>query len=119
MKVLRVNLDEKKLWYSNSKGFKRLFWRIHKNCIWWEKVAIITDDNLNDIYGEAIKKNIENEGFEVEVISVAPGEKSKSFSVLPGIYNKLLDFKLTRSDLIIALGGGVVGDLAGFVASTF
>ncbi len=40
-----------------------------------KKVAIITDDNLNDIYGEAIKKNIENEGFEVEVISVTPEKK--------------------------------------------
>lgn len=119
MKVLRVNLDEKSYDIVIQKDLKDYFGEYIKTVFDGKKVAIITDDNLNDIYGEAIKKNIENEGFEVEVISVAPGEKSKSFSVLPGIYNKLLDFKLTRSDLIIALGGGVVGDLAGFVASTF
>ena len=50
---------------------------------------------------------------------LAPGEKTKSFSTLPSIYNELLDFKLTRKELIITLGGGVIGDLGGFVASTF
>ena len=119
MKVLRVNLDEKSYDIVIQKDLKDYFGEYIKTVFDGKKVAIITDDNLNDIYGEAIKKNIESEGFEVEVISVTPGEKSKSFSILPGIYNKLLDFKLTRSDLIIALDGGVVGDLAGFVASTF
>ena len=50
---------------------------------------------------------------------LAPGEKTKSFSTLPSIYNELLDFKLTRKELIITLGGGVIGDLGGFAASTF
>ena len=119
MKVLRVNLDEKSYDIVIQKDLKDYFGEYIKTVFDGNKVAIITDDNLNDIYGENIKSNIENEGLEVKIISVKPGEKSKSFDTLPGIYNELLDFKLTRSDLIIALGGGVVGDLAGFVASTF
>lgn len=83
------------------------------------KLAIVTDENLNSIYGERVKKNLEKDGFEVKLIVVAAGEKSKSFGVLQELYNGFLDFKLTRSDLIIAFGGGVVGDLCGFAASTF
>lgn len=119
MKILRVNLNENSYDIVIQKDLKDYFGEYIKTIFNGKKVAIITDDNLNDIYGDSIKKNIENKGFEVEVISVKPGEKSKSFDTLPGIYDKLLDFQLTRSDLIIALGGGVVGDLAGFVASTF
>ena len=46
-------------------------------------------------------------------------EPSKAFETLPGIYSSLLEAKISRTDLIVALGGGVVGDLAGFVAATF
>jgi 3-dehydroquinate synthase len=48
-----------------------------------------------------------------------PGEETKSFNTLPKIYNELLDFKITRKDLIITFGGGVIGDLGGFAASSF
>mgnify|MGYP000523779340 FL=1 len=47
------------------------------------------------------------------------GEPSKAFETLPGVYSSLLEAKISRTDLIVALGGGVVGDLAGFVAATF
>lgn len=50
---------------------------------------------------------------------VPHGEQSKRFDILPSLYKSLLEFKLTRTDLIIALGGGVIGDLVGFVASTY
>lgn len=53
------------------------------------------------------------------MLSLEPGEKTKGFNTLPDIYNEFLNFNLTRSDLIIALGGGVIGDLAGFAASTY
>ncbi|MGG5460870.1 3-dehydroquinate synthase [Clostridium sp. B9] len=119
MKVLRVNLDEKSYDIVIQKDLKDYFGEYIKTVFDGKKVAVITDDNLNDIYGSFMKSHLENEGLEVKVISVTPGEKSKSFDTLPRIYDELLDFKLTRSDLIIAFGGGVVGDLAGFVASTF
>jgi len=83
------------------------------------KIAIISDENVYGIYGENIKSSLEEKGYSVKAVVLPPGEKTKAFEVLPGIFDELLDFKLTRSDLIIALGGGVIGDLAGFVASTF
>lgn len=84
-----------------------------------KKIFIITDDNVNKYYGAKISEGLKGNGFEVKLLSLKPGEESKNFNTLPIVYNELLDFNLTRSDLIIALGGGVIGDLAGFVASTY
>ena len=84
-----------------------------------KKIFIITDDNVNKYYGGKIREELKHNDFEVKLLSLKPGEETKNFNTLPMIYNELLDFNLTRSDLIIALGGGVIGDLAGFVASTY
>ena len=61
---------------------------------------------------------MEESGFEVRLITIPAGETSKSPEMLMKIYNEALDFKITRTDLIIALGGGVVGDIAGYAAAT-
>ncbi|WP_294131270.1 3-dehydroquinate synthase [uncultured Clostridium sp.] len=84
-----------------------------------KKIFIITDDNVNKYYGDKISNELKGSDFEVKLLSLKPGEETKNFNTLPIVYNELLDFNLTRSDLIIALGGGVIGDLAGFVASTY
>lgn len=84
-----------------------------------KKAAIITDDNVNRLYGASIYKGITSSGLVCRLITVAPGEKSKSLGVLSEIYGALSDFNMSRGDVIIALGGGVVGDLAGFAAATF
>lgn len=83
------------------------------------KIAIITDSNVNKFYGQKVMNALNEEGFETFKIVVVAGEESKSFETLLQVYDKLLDFKINRGDIIIALGGGVVGDMAGFVASTF
>lgn len=82
------------------------------------KVVIISDDNVYPIYGEKIKQQLQTK-YQVGEIILPHGEKTKRFDILPSIYSQLLSFQLTRTDLIIALGGGVIGDLAGFVASSF
>lgn len=82
------------------------------------KIMIISDDQVYSYYGELLI-NVLNKDYEVEHVTVPHGEQSKSFDILPSLYQALLDFKLTRTDLIIALGGGVIGDLAGFVAATY
>ena len=83
-----------------------------------KKIMIISDDNVYPLYGQNIKTQLEKE-FIVDAIIVPNGEASKSFNTLPIIYDAMTNFKMTRSDLIIALGGGVIGDLAGFVASSY
>lgn len=84
-----------------------------------EKIFILTDKNVGSYYGNKIRLDLINAGYDVKLMELEPGEETKSFNTLPLIYNEFLDFKLTRSDLIITLGGGVIGDLGGFAASTF
>lgn len=82
-----------------------------------KKIAIISDENVFPIYGENIQQQLTN--YEVCHYSVPAGESSKSLEMANAIYDFLADNQFTRSDAIIALGGGVVGDLASFVASTY
>jgi len=83
------------------------------------KIAIVTDSNVNKFYGQKVINSLKVSGFETFKIVVKAGEESKSFETLLEVYDKLLDFKINRGDIIIALGGGVVGDMTGFAASTF
>ncbi|WP_053956569.1 3-dehydroquinate synthase [Inediibacterium massiliense] len=84
-----------------------------------KKITILTDYHVEKIYGENLKNNLLKNDFLVKVISIPPGEKSKSIDTLMSIYENLLDFQMTRDDVMIILGGGVVGDVGGFAAATF
>ena len=81
------------------------------------KVLIVTDSGIPKTYIKELRKIIKNKS--VNVITLGQGEKSKSFSSYQKILNKLLDLKFDRSDKLIALGGGVVGDITGFCAATY
>lgn len=83
-----------------------------------DKVALITDENVDRFYGNIVEKSLIDMNFKVLKVVIKPGEESKSMDNLIELYNKLLDFKLNRGNLIIALGGGVIGDLVGFCAAT-
>jgi len=82
------------------------------------KYFIITDSNVKRIYGDAFLKTLRSHKIEVHLLSVPAGEKSKTRKTKERLEDKLLKLKADRSSLIIALGGGVIGDLAGFVAAT-
>jgi len=83
------------------------------------RAAIITDDAVNALYGEKLQTIMAEQGLETTVVSVRPGEESKSMESLKDIFEKFAEFRLTRSDLIVTFGGGVVGDLGGFAAATY
>ena len=83
------------------------------------KFAIITDDNVKNLYADEFIKQFLELGKGCEVISIKPGEKSKSLAEFGRICSFLADKNFNRADVIIALGGGVVGDLAGYAASAF
>lgn len=83
------------------------------------KAAIITDSNVDVLYGQRLEKSLTENGFEVVRIAFAAGEQSKNLQTLGDVYNKLANAGLTRSDLLVTLGGGVVGDLGGLAAATF
>lgn len=88
---------------------------VYKN----KKIAIVTDENVQSLYGEHITTQLTDAGFEVTVIVLEPGEQTKSMENLQVIFSRLIAFGLSRSDLLIALGGGVIGDLAGFAAASY
>lgn len=90
------------------------------NQIWDpQRVAIITDENVAALYSEQVLEKLSQAGFEVSVKVVPAGEASKSLQQGEALYDFLADEGFTRTDGIVALGGGVIGDLAGFVASTY
>lgn len=81
--------------------------------------VIISDSNVWPIFGPIAKKSLENSGFHVLYFTFPAGEASKNFETYFAILNFMANHKVTRSDLIIALGGGVVGDISGFAAATY
>lgn len=83
-----------------------------------KKTAIITDKNVYAQHGQSLMKSIKNLA-NTHLIVLEPGETSKSISVLEKVYKELLSFGMTKSDLLIAFGGGVIGDLTGFAAATY
>lgn len=82
------------------------------------RIMIISDDQVYPLYGDALSKRLASD-YECRHLVLPHGEATKDFQTLPGVYAALLGAKISRSDLIIALGGGVIGDLAGFAASSF
>ena len=82
-------------------------------------LAVLTDDNVKALYLQPVLKSLEQEGFNASWHSILPGEKSKNADSYFAVLNWLAESGLTRSDIIVALGGGVVGDLAGFAAATY
>lgn len=83
------------------------------------KITIITDHHVASHYLDIVKTSLENSDFEVFSYVFKAGEPQKNLSTASDIYRFLAEAGMTRSDGILALGGGVVGDLAGFVASTY
>ena len=81
------------------------------------RAAIVTDENVAGLHLPALHKTLVQEGIEATIITVPAGEASKSFERLQDVVGRLLDARLERNDVVIALGGGVVGDLAGFAAA--
>jgi 3-dehydroquinate synthase len=87
----------------------------------WPKartVWIVSDDHVDAAHGDEVAGILEASGLRVRRAVVPPGETSKSLAGAGNLYDQLLENRIERSDLVLALGGGVVGDLAGFIAAT-
>jgi len=119
MHSLSINLSQKQYTIMIEKDLladvgKHLHSRYHN-----KKIVVVTDTTVDALYGTILINSLTSQGFLVSKVVVPAGEKSKSMAMLDYLYGQFVDFKLSRSDLIIAFGGGVVGDLVGFAASTF
>lgn len=83
------------------------------------KAAIISDSNVWPLYGAAAEESLQKAGFDVYHYCFPAGESSKNAQTYLNILNFLAENQLTRSDVVVALGGGVVGDITGFASATY
>ena len=90
-----------------------------KNAVGNCTVVMVSDDNVFPLYGETLRNALENSGFKVLEYVFPHGERSKNLSVYGDLLEFMCENRVTRKDVIAALGGGVVGDLAGFAAATY
>lgn len=84
-----------------------------------ERVAVITDDTVDKLYSDVVMKSLSDAGFETFKFVFPHGEKSKNISTFSSILEFLAESGLTRTDALVALGGGVVGDVVGFAAASY
>ena len=82
------------------------------------KLTIVTDSRVLPLYLARTADSLEQMGFQIQCLTVPAGEASKSAEQLVILWEKMMAFGMTRTDAVVALGGGVVGDLAGFAAAT-
>ena len=83
------------------------------------KVAVVTDSNVDRLHGDRVVRMLEDGGLRVERIVFPAGEKSKNLETYAELVRSLAALRFSRKDLVVALGGGVTGDMAGFAAATY
>jgi 3-dehydroquinate synthase len=83
------------------------------------QAVIITDENVQEPHAVAVAESLVKHKVEVAIVAIKPGEASKSVDVAAGLWEGLLELGADRRTVVVAVGGGVVGDLAGFIAATY
>ena len=83
------------------------------------RVVVVSDETVAALHGPAVLASLESAGLKPRILTVPPGEASKSFAELERVIDRLLAYELDRKDIIVALGGGVVGDLTGLAAALY
>lgn len=83
------------------------------------RCAIISDTNVAPHFATTVSRSLNDAGFEAKLLTVPAGETAKSLTTVAACYDQLAAHRLERKSFVVALGGGVVGDLAGFVAATY
>lgn len=119
MQKIRVELGERSYEISIDSGILADLGKSLVKFGFSRKTALVTNPTVYGLYGDRVTESMKDAGFEVSVTVVPDGEGYKNLSSVEGIYSEMLAAKLDRKSAIIALGGGVIGDIAGFAASTY
>lgn len=120
MEKLVVNYDEKPCYsIMLTTGFQNLKEMLLPLEIMSRKVCVITDSNVGELYLEEVKSILSDCCKEVISYTFPAGEESKNLDVISKMYETMIEAKMDRNDLMVALGGGVVGDMTGFAAATY
>lgn len=119
MNTLRVKLGERSYDIVSGKGILPEFGKLCRNMEMNGRAMVVTNPTIGRLYLDPLKESLLNNDFHVTSIEIPDGEEYKDLGTLKGIYDALIDARLDRGSFLIALGGGVVGDMTGFAAATF
>ncbi|MCL2051915.1 MAG: 3-dehydroquinate synthase [Lachnospiraceae bacterium] len=120
MKKITVNYQEKPCYdIVITDSFRGLGAKIKSLNLLSTRVCIVVDKNVDPLYGDKVEKVFLNLGFKCSYFIIEAGEEYKTLATVRDLYDFLISERFSRDDLLIALGGGVVGDLCGFTAATF
>lgn len=114
---IKVNLGERSYDIHIGRGLLQEAGELIANIAPKARCVIVSDENVLKVHGQALGASLTQAGIKFSTLAVPAGEKSKSIEMLNSIVEGLLEAKMERGDLVIAFGGGVVGDLAGFAAA--
>ncbi len=118
MRIVKVSLGERSYDIELGVSLEQAGERI-KDLGLGKKIALVTNPTVNKLYGPRVAGSLETAGFQVVLIKILAGEKYKTLKSADDIYKKLLKNGFDRKSALVALGGGVIGDLTGFAAATF
>ena len=102
-----------------EKDFSRLAGELKELGYAKRKLCVVTDSHVEPLYAGQVREELEKEGLQTELFSFPAGEENKNLDTVHSLYTFLIERHFTRKDCLIALGGGVVGDLTGFAAATY
>ena len=119
MKNLKIDLNERSYDILISRNILSKVGEFILNILEPSRIIIITHPSVRKLFGDEIESGLVNVGYSPNVIEIPEGETSKSLRQVELIYDRMLEMKCDRKSVLIALGGGVVGDLTGFTAATF
>ena len=117
MEILNVGLGENSYDIVIGKNFFDKFPEYIEKIYNGKKLFVITDSNVDKIYRNQYKKMFK--GFDYKIYVLKAGEKNKHIGIMHEIYSAMVNAGLTRKDMVVAFGGGVVGDIAGFAAASY
>lgn len=119
MREVKVDLGAKSYSIYIGYGLEKQLQEFVRQSVFSDRALLITDSHVGSLYGGKIKKLLDDAGLRTEIAQIPAGENSKSLSVAETLYTRAIKLGLDRKSPIFALGGGVVGDLAGFIAATY
>jgi len=119
MNKIRVELGERSYTIATGSGILKDIGKSLERFDFSKKAAIVSNPTVYDLYGKTLASSLSDSGFEIIEIILPDGEEYKNLSSVEKIYEQLLKTRFDRRSVMIALGGGVIGDITGYAASTY
>jgi len=119
MSILRTDLGERSYDIHIGHGILDRAGQLIASVCTGRAAAIVTNPRIGSLYAGRLAESLEKAGITPHIVTIPAGERFKNLNTVRRVYERLLDHRLDRTGIVIGLGGGVVGDLAGFVAATY